>query len=236
MVRGILTSAGGMRPALWAQSILSHNLANASTSGFRQERLGYAQPTGAARTASGARAGAPELVTRLDPTPGAYEVTDRPLDLALQGDGYFAVQTPEGERYTRAGHFLRAEDGTLVTPQGHPLLADGGPIVLPAGAELQVAADGTLRAGEQNLGRLRLVSFGPETPLAPAGAGLLAAQGEAATAAGLRVQQGVLEGPNVTPVQAMVEMISLLRHFEMNQKALQVQDESLGQLLNWVRD
>lgn len=237
MVKGILTSAGAMRPALLAHGVLANNLANASTTGFRQDRVAFRQGWRPALPTAGGElaAAAPEMLTRVDPRPGGYQVTDRPLDVAIQGEGFFVVQSPEGERYTRSGHFFLADDGTLVTARGYPVLADGGPITLPPGVDVRITNDGMLRDEKRAFGKLQLVTFEEEPSLTHAGASLLATDSEAVAAVGARVLQGVLEGPNVEPIQAMVEMITLLRHFEMNQKALQAQDESLGNLLSWVR-
>ncbi|MCK4305676.1 MAG: flagellar hook-basal body protein [Candidatus Eisenbacteria sp.] len=237
MVKGILTSAGAMRPALLAQDILANNLANANTTGFRADRMAFqlinSQPPGAGSIE--AATSGPVLTTRLDNGPGAYQVTDRPLDLALQGEGFFVVNTPEGDRYTRSGHFMLGDDGTLITPQGHAVLSDGGPLTLPGNTDVQITSSGQIRAQGRRIGRLQVVTFEEEPTFTHAGGGLLATEAEPMPADGSRVLQGVLEGPNVESVQAMVEMITLLRYFEMNQKALQIQDESLGNLLAWVR-
>lgn len=239
MVKGIQTNAGAMRAALLAQDILANNLANASTPGFRQSRVGFRQATLAAPPVDGAppTLPMPDPVTRIDLAPGIYQVTDDHLDLAIQGEGYFVVQTVNGERYTRSGHFQLAQDGTLVTPQGDPLLTEGGPVLVPAGAQLEVAADGTLRAGDQDLGRLQVVTFADGgAGLRHAGASMLSSDSGAEPAESARVLQGVLEAPNVTAVQSMVDMITLLRHFEMNQRAIRTQDETLGRLIDWARD
>ena len=239
MIRGILTSGAAMRPALLAQSVLANNLANATTSGFRQDRIAFERtlaPQGPAAPGEPA-AEAPDLRAVLDPRPGPYEVTQRPFDLAIEGEGYFVVSTPEGERYTRAGQFQLTQEGTLVTAQGSPVLSSGGPLTLPTAEQLLVTRSGEIRDAKQTYGRLRVVTFDPQTPsgLTHVGGGLLAASAEPIDAPEARVLQGVLEGPNVEPLQALVEMMTLLRHFEMNEKALHAQDESLGTLLEWAR-
>jgi flagellar basal-body rod protein FlgF len=238
MVRGIQTNAGAMRAALLAQDILANNLANASTPGFRQSRVGFHMAALPAPPVDGAAATPPmpDAVARIDQSPGVFQVTDDRLDLAIQGEGYFVVQTVNGERYTRSGHFQLAQDGTLSTSQGDPVLTDGGPVLVPAGANLEVAADGTLRAGDQVLGRLQVVTFADGgAGLRHAGAGLLASDSGSQPSEGASVLQGVLEAPNVTAVQSMVDMITLLRHFEMNQRAIRTQDETLGRLIDWAR-
>lgn len=237
MVKGIHASAGAMRHVMAAQAILANNLANAQATGFKQDRIAFrlASTQAPPRGSGAAIAPGPELITSLDQGPGAFEVTERTLDLAIQGGGFFTVQTPDGERYTRAGHFQLAEDGTLITPQGFPILADGGPITLPTDTEIQIATDGTIRSGEQVLGRIGVAAFEGDPGFTHVGGGLLATEDAPIPSDGARVLQGVLEGPNIEPVQAMVDMITLLRHFEMNQKAITAQDESLGTLLSWAR-
>ncbi len=239
MVKGILTSAGAMRPALAAHSILANNLANANTAGFRQDRVAFQQLlAGEAGSPTSALAGAPGLSTGLDLTAGAYEVTDRPLDVAIQGDGFFVVQSPEGARYTRGGQLRVGDGGVLVTPQGHPLMGDGGPLMVPPDGPVSIAPSGEVRSGDRLIGRLQIVTLPENASPVHTGGGLLSVEGgegDVAPAPEARVLQGVVEGANVEPVQAMVDMITLLRHFEMNQKALQAQDESLGHLLSWVR-
>ncbi|MCK4412035.1 MAG: flagellar hook basal-body protein [Candidatus Eisenbacteria sp.] len=236
MVRGILISGAALEPATHAQSVLANNLANASAAGFRQDRIGFEQVAARSSSSSGVvGTPAPQLFAALDSRPGAYEVTDRPFDLAIQGEGFFVVDTPSGERFTRAGHFQRGEDGTLVTSQGFPLLGEGGALVMPDGAPCRVTPSGELRAGEQLVGRVRVVRFEDPAQLRHAGGGLLDSDGEPLPATESRVLQGVLEGPNVQALQVLVEMLTLTRHFEMNQKAFQAQDESLGRLLDWAQ-
>ncbi len=239
MVKGIHANAGAMRAALLAQDILANNLANVGTAGFRQSRFGFhlAAMPGAPVDGAPPTPPMPEAVTRIDTAPGTFQLTDDRYDLAIQGDGYFVVQTEGGQRYTRAGHFVLGDDGTLTTPQGDPLLAEGGPVVVPAGADLDVATDGALSAGGQSLGRLQIVTFEDGgASLRHAGAGLFSSEAEGVVSENARVLQGVLEAPNVSAVQTMVDMIALMRHFEMNQRAIRTQDETLGRLLDWARD
>ena len=237
MVKGILASAGAMRPAMLAQEVIANNLANVSTKGFRQNRYAFQQMLASTTNTSTINdvSTAPQLTTSLDSTPGDYQVTERKLDIAVQGDGYFVVQTPAGERYTRAGHFQVTQEGLLATAEGYPVLSDGGPITISDPENVSISQSGDLRENGLNVGKLQVMSFPAEVTVTHAGGGLMIAEGEAIPATETRVLQGVLEGPNVEATQAMVEMITLLRHFEMNQKALQTQDESLGNLLAWVR-
>lgn len=240
MIKGIQTSGAALRPAADAQSILANNLANATSTGFMQDRITFerALPPATAATSAENAGAAPQLRATVDSRRGPYEVTQRPLDLAIEGSGYFVVSTPEGDRYTRSGNFQVAQDGTLVNGQGLAVLSSGGPLTLPTEANLRVTSNGEIRDENQAYGRVRVVTF--EDPanagLTHAGGGLFAASAEPVEADEAHVLQGVLEGPNVEPLQALVEMVTLLRHFEMNERALRAQDESLGTLIDWARE
>ena len=243
MIRGIQASGNALGPAMLAQDAIANNLANATSTGFRQDRIAFertffqggAANAGGAATVEEAGGLAPRLRTAVDARPGPYDVTERKLDLAIQGEGWFVVETPDGERYTRAGHFQLADDGTVVTSQGYPLLSEGGPVTLTGEEDFAIAPNGEVRVGTESRGRLRVAVFDGDPGLTHVGGGLFAAKGEPAAAADAHVLQGVLEGSNVEPMQALVEMLALTRHFEMNQKAFQAQDDALGTLLSWVR-
>jgi flagellar basal-body rod protein FlgF len=253
MIRGLWISAGAMSPAMRAQEILANNLANAATGGFRQDRVAFEQvvlQAGAASASSAASAGAsasegvfgaeegagaaPRLVTRLDAGPGPLETTESPFNLAVAGPGYLAVQGPEGELYTRDGTLQLSPDGTLLHRSGYALLTEGGAITVPPGGSFTVASDGTVSINGEARGKLRVVALPDPASLSHAGAGLLrsAVPGEADTTS--RVIQGSLEGANVDPVLAMVDMVSLLRGFEANQRAIIAQDGTLGRLVQWA--
>jgi flagellar basal body rod protein FlgG len=255
MIRGLWISAAALSPTTRAQEILANNLANAATGGFRQDRVAFervVQDVGAASDATGTAApagtrgasgmpgveeglgAAPRLVTRIDPGPGPLETTDSPFHLAVSGPGYFAVQGPDGELYTRDGTLQLAPDGTLLHRSGYPLLTEGGALTVPPGGAFSVASDGTVSVNGESGGKLRVVTLSDPSSLSHAGTGLLrsAAPGEADATS--RVIQGSLEGANVDPVLAMVDMVSLLRGFEANQRAIIAQDGTLGRLVQWA--
>jgi flagellar basal body rod protein FlgG len=238
-----------------AQEILANNLANAATGGFRQDRVAFERviqeagvvpgATGAAGAAGGPGAtgalaveeglgAAPRLVTGLDTGPGPLETTESPFHLAVAGPGFLAVQGPEGELYTRDGTLQLAPDGTLLHRSGYPLLTEGGALTVPPGGDFTVAGDGTVFINGEARGKIRVVALPDPASLSHAGAGLLrsAVPGEADATS--RVIQGSLEGANVDPVLAMVDMVSLLRGFEANQRAILAQDGTLGRLVQWA--
>ena len=225
MDRLIYLSMSGAKATMQRQDVLAHNLANVSTVGFRAELQAF-------RSVPVEGSGASTRVYALESTPG-YDAsagpvmaTGRKLDVALRGNAWLAVQALDGtEAYTRAGALDLASDGTLVTRNGLPVLGDGGPIQLPPGTEPSIAADGTVAATGPGgrttaVGRLKLVT--PETPLARGTDGLFrAADGDLPADAAARVQDGALEGSNVSPVETMVAMIAAARQFEMQMKMLQ---------------
>ena len=229
MITGLYTAASGMVAYQTKLDTLANNLANVETSGFKADILPI--ESSVSSTTDVAQAGQSGVVyvgqPRLDPTPGPLRTTSNPLDLALVGPGLFVVETPQGERYTRAGQFTRDAQGFLATADGHRVLGTGGPVTVPD-TGLQVAEDGTITGG----GRLRIVA-GPDAPgLVKEGLNLYApaegapAPGELTTP---RVLQGQFEASNVSPVLAMVEMLATLRSYEAYQKTMQSLDGTLAQ-------
>lgn len=225
MDRMIYLSMAGAKAAMQRQDVLSHNLANASTPGFRAELQAF-RAVPVRGDGSTTRVYALETTTGHDLTPGPVTATGRNLDVAMQGSAWLAVQGLDGvEAYTRNGGLEVGPDGTLVTRTGLPVLGDGGPIQLPAGATVEIGADGTVsaRTGNGNpnpVGRLKLVT--PEGRLTRGEDGLFrAADAEPLPAdPAARVLGGALEGSNVSAVETMVAMISAARQFEQQMKLL----------------
>jgi flagellar basal-body rod protein FlgF len=219
-------SALGLIQRAQAQEVLSNNLANINTPGFRGDRVSFAE---ALEQAAGKGALRSVAVTSIDLRPGPVETTGNDLDFAVDGAGFFVVQTPQGERYTRGGAFTLDGEGKLVTRSGYPVLTDGGPVVADSG-DLMVAEDGTVSVGGEPAGRLRLVSFADGRALRRWEGGLFEAVGRPVEAEG-RILQGHLEGSNVSPVEMLTEMMTALRQFEANQKALREQSDTAEKLI-----
>src|SRR5262245_28489530 len=146
------TAMGGADQMMKAQAVASHNLANGSTTGYRADLHAFSSylvqgsgfPT---------RVGVVNQSTGFDPRSGSYEQTDRPLDIAVQGDGWIAVQAADGtEGYTRAGALHVNPDGTLETGNGLAVLGDGGPISLPPATRIEIGSDGTISVVPEGLG------------------------------------------------------------------------------------
>jgi len=225
MDRQIYLAMAGAKATLQRQDVLANNLANASTTGFRAELQAFRAVPVLGDGAS-TRVYALESTVGHDNRVGPVQATGRPLDVALQGQAWLAVQALDGtEAYTRAGALQVNAEGLLVTPGGMPVMGDGGPITLPADASVEVASDGsiTTKVGKERpqlAGRLKLVE--PEEPLVRGVDGLFRAAGGDLTASPTaRLQSGALEGSNVSPIETMVAMIAAARQFEQQMKVLQ---------------
>ncbi|MDP1650837.1 MAG: flagellar basal-body rod protein FlgF [Rubrivivax sp.] len=225
MDRQIYLAMAGAKATMQRQDVLANNLANASTTGFRAELQAFRAVPVRGDGAS-TRVYALESTVGHDNRAGPVQTTGRPLDVAMQGQAWLAVQALDGtEAYTRAGALQVNAEGLLVTPAGLPVLGDGGPITLPINAAIEVAGDGiiTTTVGNgrpQQAGRLKLVE--PEAPLARGEDGLFrAVDGDLPASPTARLQSGSLEGSNVSPVETMVAMIAAARQFEQQMKVLQ---------------
>ncbi|MFZ4831968.1 flagellar basal body rod protein FlgF [Rouxiella sp. Mn2063] len=236
----IYTAMGAASQTLNQQAVTASNLANASTPGFRAQLTALrAVPVNG-----------PSLETRTlvaastpgaDMTQGQLNYTGRPLDVALQQDGFLAVQMPDGsEAYTRNGD-MQISPNNQLTIQGNPVMGDNGPIEVPPSATLTISADGTiaaLGAGDNpntvaQLGKLKLVKANPsdvvrgDDGMFHVNPDLAQTQGAALPAdPTIHVMPGTLEGSNVNPVETMVDMIANARRFEMQMKVIHSTDEN----------
>jgi flagellar basal-body rod protein FlgF len=238
MDRMIYLSMSAAKATMQRQEVLAHNLANVSTNGFRAELAAFravpVQGDGAST-----RVYALESTVGYNPQSGAVQSTGRSLDVAMQGNGWLTVQALDGtEAYTRAGALDVDAQGTLTTRNGLAVLGDGGPITVPANAEVSIAADGTVSAKTADgrptpVGRLKLVT--PEAALERGLDGLFrAAAGDLTADPSARLQDGALEGSNVSAIETMVAMIAAARQFETQMKMLQTaerQEQAAAKLL-----
>jgi len=228
MDRLIYTAMTGAKHIMEKQATTAHKLANATTTGFRAQLDSFrAVPVQGAPLAT--RAFVVDATVGSDFSAGAIQHTGRELDVAVQGKGWIAVQLPDGnEAYTRNGSLTVSENGVLMTQGGMPVASDGGTIAIPPDVGVTIANDGTVSAvpfGQSAqatvLGRIKLVNP-EEADLVRGGDGLFRlANGDAADADGaVTLVGGALEGSNVKVVDAMVEMISHARQFELHMKLL----------------
>lgn len=248
MIRGIYSAASALVAGLFRQELISHNLANIDTAGFKElttgldefERLPLARLSGDGTPGTLVGKSSLGVVTEgaiTDFAAGAIRQTGQPFDLAIVGDGFFRIQTPDGERFTRDGRFTRDENGNLVTVDRHLLLgADGQPLVVPQG-ETAIQPDGQISVDDQIAGQIDLVNFAdPATELERDGQNLFTATEAASPAASTTatVRQGFLETSNVDTIRAMSNMMAVSRAYEAAQRAIQLQDEMTGKAVNEI--
>ena len=234
MDRLIYTSMSGAKYLLERQATLSNNLANATTTGFRADTVGL-RAVPAVSPQAGTRVFTVETTTGADLSQGPISATGRTLDVAIQGQGWLAVQALDGsEAYTRNGALQVGPDGVLQLPNGLQVQGTGGPISIPADTQsVLIAADGTVSVKAASsktpttVGQLKLANP-PAADLVKGADGLFRTQsGEPAEADGsVKVVDAALEGSNVNIVEAMVGMISASRQFEMQMKMLSTAEQN----------
>ncbi len=214
--------------------VLSNNLANADTPGFRAERAVFAeflQPR-AETAAPGDRATAYAIdrATWRDTAAGSVSTTGNPFDLALRGDGFFAVETPRGERYTRAGRFALAGDGKLTDGEGNAVLdARGTPIAIgPNDTRVEVRGDGSVHSENGPIGQLRVVRFADPQKLRAEGSRLYASDEPGAPAERPGVVQGAVENSNVQPVAEITTLTAQMREFQFATQFVEREGERLS--------
>ncbi len=213
--------------------VVANNIANMSTTGYRREGMifsEYVQDLGPEAPSLSQAAG---RVREMEFTQGALRETGGTFDLAIEGDGYFQIGTPDGERLTRAGSFARDAAGNLVTPDGFPLLdAGGAPVFAPPDARtIAVAPDGTLSADGTALAQIGLWAPADPNQMTREGGVRFAVAGEILPAEGGSIVQGFLEGSNVDPVSEIARMIEVQRAYEMGQGLMEREDERIRSVL-----
>ncbi|KRA45815.1 flagellar basal-body rod protein FlgF [Devosia sp. Root635] len=211
--------------------VVANNMANINTTGFKAENIlfeEYVMPV--ARDQDFPRLDQPlsyvqDWATIHDLAGGAMVQTGNALDVALNGDGFFAIQTPGGERWSKSGAFQLSANGTLVDVNGNPVLGEAGPIQFgPEENGILIAADGSVSSSAGPKGRLRLVEFANPQELTREGTNLFAG-GTPVAATNTRAMQGFVERSNVSGVSEMAEMIRVTRAYESAANLAQKQDE-----------
>jgi flagellar basal-body rod protein FlgF len=235
MDRFLYISMTGAKETLRAQTVNNHNLANASTTGFRADLSAF-QSRAVAGSGYQSRAYATNATVGWDASQGSLMSTGRDLDVGVQGPGWIAVQGPDGrEAYTRAGDLRIDPSGVLQNGAGLTVLGEGGPISVPPHTSLLIGADGTISivpVGQgpettSQVGRIKLVNP-PAESLVRGEDGLFRTNDgtDAPPDAAVRVTTGVLESSNVNIADAMVNMIELSRHFDLQVKAMRTAEEN----------
>ncbi len=248
MLRGIYMSGTGMLTLDRQMNTLSNNITNADTVGYREDLYISRSFKDVLIT----RLHDPSVIQRREVGPlnhgvhvdelitqyrqGGFEATDRPTDFALVGEnGFFAVETPDGERYTRTGTFSLTADCDLITSEGYYVLnADGEHINVGEG-DFAVREDGTIYVAGENAGKMKIVSFENPADLRKQGSNLFYNYNDQEIVdAQAQVKQGFTEMSNVDMGRAMVDMITIQRAYETNQKLIQMADGTLDQAVNRV--
>ena len=249
MLRGLYSAASGMIAEGVRTDTIANNLANADTTGFKKDTTvtsefremlmqrindGAADAPVVGRMGTGAEA----VGNFTNYASGNFKVTDNPLDMAIEGDGFFVVNAPQGVRYTRDGSFQLNTRNELVTADGYTVRDQNGASIVAADNTGSVNVDsmGRVFSGGQEIGQLEVVSFPNKLQLAKEGSNLFrttAANAQQQPFTG-KVRQGTIEGSNVNVVQEMVNMISSYRAYEIHSKAVQTHDALADKAINEV--
>lgn len=234
-----VTAASGLRARMDALDVLANNIANAGTKGYKGDRELYNLYFGRSLRHPGGPAALPVIEGKwTDFSQGLLQTTANPFDLALRGEGFFAVDGPSGVLYTRNGSFEISDGGALQTAEGYAVrLEDGRQLRLESGFPVEVSKDGTIRQQGRVLGQLEVVQFEDASVLGKQGKMYYRVDAAGATpveAAGTEVLQGTTEASNVSTSETAVRIVSVMRQFEMLQKAITVARDMDRQVISEV--
>jgi flagellar basal body rod protein FlgG len=223
-INGMRQAASAMRYLERRQEVVSNNLANVDTHGFKGERV-------FARMLDDGLGPVADATTDL--RAGSLKETGSPLDIAIGGDGFLVVQTPQGERLTRGGSFRLDETGQVVDPRGNVLLGEGGPLNIEGGT-IEIDAAGRIFVDGKDAGTLRVENVPAGTEMVHEEGTLFAADGAASPVASgeRRIRQGYLEDSNVSSIDALVDMITIQRAYTAAQKTMVTLDDIRGTIAN----
>ena len=246
MVKGLHTAALGMLPKTIKMDVIANNIANVNTTGYKksslfQRELINAGLVGKDKGLSDPLYKIPQTFD-IDFSQGRIEETKNPLDVAIEGEGFFVVDTENGLKYTRNGHFTLSNDGALITSDGYKVLGEGGEIYIPdlhkaQISQLTITKEGNLLLGRNKIDKLQIISF----PEDETGHNVLKYEGnnlytapdeyshESVYTENYNIHQGFLETSNVNVLSEMVEMMHLNIAMQIDQKVIKTQDASLQQ-------
>ncbi len=218
-------------------NIIANNLANMNTTGFKAKKMMFIEHLVPSEGGTGI-AGQPisfvrDIATMRDTAAGTLKETGNPLDMAIRGPGYFVVETEDGERYTRNGHFRLDEAGKLVAEGGHPVLSDSGQpfFFSPEDSEIKVAPDGTVSTENGELGRIRVVRFENDQELRETAGGLLTSESFPQDVETPDVAQNMLENSNVLPIMEIAKMIAVERAYSDVKRFITREDERIRTMM-----
>jgi flagellar basal-body rod protein FlgF len=216
-------AASGMRSRMESLDLLANNIANASTGGYKADREFYSLY--AAPEAENDTSVTMPVIQKpyTDLSQGVLQSTGNALDIALSGKGFFAVQGPSGPLYTRNGNFRLAPDGKLISGEGYPVRGAAGAAITISGSQpIEISSDGTVTQSGKTIGQLQIADFTSGAGLSKQGSNYFRAvdpAGQVAMPKGTTVEQGKLEASNSGTAESTVRLISIMRQFEMLQKA-----------------
>jgi len=217
--------------------IVANNIANMNTHGFKGERMMFVEhmvkSRGGGKLQGAKLAYVRDIATMTDTSTGQMEKTGNPLDLAITGEGFFVVQTPDGERYTRNGRFKLDDGGQIVTQTGDPLASTGGePFFLsPEDTTVTISRDGTVATNNGELGKIRLVTFENPQELKRFADGLFSSNTAPVDVETPEIAQGTLEGANVKPILEMAKLIEISRKYDSTRKFIEREDERVRNMI-----
>lgn len=244
MSNAIYTMLGRQQGLMQEMQVVANNLANSSTTGYKSDRAMFGEflvSTGSQSSSlsMGGLAGHSFAMAQ-----GALKITGGQLDLAIQGDGFFLVDAPQGQRLTRAGNFQISPDGKLVDANGSALLSAGGsPINIPQNAsQIRIASDGTVSVSSgdgippQDVGQVGVVTVDQEATLVRDSNSYFSAPDGHRPAENNEIVQGALEQSNVSPVLEVARMIEVQRAYEAGQTLFEREDQRIGQIISAIRN
>jgi len=243
MIKGIYAAEAAMRPKMTRMEVLANNLANINSTGFKKDRvfISMLKESAAGRPDARTDMSGVEAQRATDFSGGSLLQTANPLDLAIEGPGFFAVETPRGMRLTRNGNFKLSPEGTLITGEGYPVLSVDGHMTIPQAdripkGSISINEAGLLSTGKETIGRIQLVNVDRPAMLQKDHESLFIPD----TRDPIRdidedqtvIRQGYLEESNVEGIEEMIAMIELSRSFETDQKMIQAQDQTLDRVMD----
>lgn len=245
MIRGLYTSASGMMAEMVRNDVTANNLANVSSTGFKKDvalfksfpemlvrRINDQKQSDAAQKPVIGSLGTGALVDEVFTSheQGQLRESSNPFDLAISGEGFFVVQNQNGNYYTRNGSFTLDGEGHLVNSQGAYVLGQAGPIQITGSDDVVIDTAGNIFAGGSKIDTLRTVTVADPAAMTKVGDSLFTG-GQAAEGINAQIRQKFIEASNVNPVTEMVNMITISRAYEANQKMITAHDTSLGQAM-----
>ncbi|MBU6444365.1 MAG: flagellar basal-body rod protein FlgF [Alphaproteobacteria bacterium] len=216
----LLISLSQQVAAYRAMDVIANNLANVSTPAYKREAMQFREyvdqlPAAAGQSGPQSISFVQDAGTVSDLTEGKLDHTGAPYDLAINGKGYFQIQTANGTRYTRDGHFLLNSDGELVTASGDPVLGDGGPVtVTPNDGDIHIADDGTVSGKQGQISKISLVDFPNDQALVKDGTNLYSTTQAPTQVTNSQILQGTIEASNVQPVVEISRMLEIMRAYQ----------------------